>query len=234
MTFATPYHAFVALAELDRLHAQCIKEFSRLSEQRATEKAHEQKTISESAAAHKKIVEQRRFLAQKEQEILQLKNKRDRVIAQSDRAVSVRERQSLEKEAALLDEQIDQEETNGLQLLDHVEREEALWPTIKNQYDEQIAAIHALNEAHDAACDVLKKRLEEQIRDRSVIEHAVESELRARYAALYARDPVPAVPVVENRCGGCHTILTMNELAQLRRHVVVSCPECYKLLYSPV
>jgi len=155
------------------------------------------------------------------------------VLAQRDRTVSVRERQSLEKEAALLDEQIDQEETHGLTILERIEQDEARWPDQKKQYDTQIAALRGEIAQYESAAADLRARSDLLGEQRPHVLDMLEPELRARYLSLHARDPLPAVPVVENRCGGCHTILTMNELAQLRRHVVVSCPECYKLLYSP-
>lgn len=234
MTFATPYHAFVALAELDKLHAQLKLERIQILKQHSAFHAEEQRIAAELLGEQKKVFEQRRLLAQKEQEISQLTTKKDRILAQRDRATSVREQQSLEREAALIDEQIDRDETSTLEMLEHVERAELLWPEVKKRYDVQIAARHA----ELLECDATLKRLDEQltavVHDRTQTLSALESELRARYQSLYERDPVPAVPVVENRCGGCHTILTMQELAALRRHVVVTCPECYKLLYSPV
>ena len=234
MTFTTPYHAFVALAQLDAFRVHVNREREKAVHHRDALQAELDSFMAERSTQQKVLQEERRAIAQKEHAIAQLRSRKQRSLDQRDRATSVRERQSLEAEAARIDEQIDREETAALTDLERFEERTALFDVQKAAFEKQCAEKKLHIASVEKSIENFIQEYEHAGRSRTPILDAVEPNLRERYESLRERDSLAAVPVVENRCGGCHTVLTATDLLSLRRHVIISCPECYKILYTPV
>ena len=65
-----------------------------------------------------------------------------------------------------------------------------------------------------------------------------EEEAPAEYMQEFRRSkesvPNPVVPVIENHCSACYSQITVHDLAMLRRHILVTCSECFRKLYLPL
>jgi predicted nucleic acid-binding Zn-ribbon protein len=57
---------------------------------------------------------------------------------------------------------------------------------------------------------------------------AIPAEFRAAYSRIRLADPV--AEVVNNQCQGCRVTVTSSGMQQLRRHVLVMCEHCGRIL----
>jgi hypothetical protein len=234
MTFSTPYHAFVALASLDASRVRIARDRQKALEACAVLRAELDALNTARAADQKALLDARRAIAQQEHAISQLRLRKQRSLDLRDRATSVRERQALEADAAQIDDQIDREETQALADLERFEQQTATFQANASLFDSQVAQKKAEIAIVEQSIEQLTHEYDRASDARGEILDAVEPTLRERYESLRERDALAAAPVVANRCGGCHTLLTASDLLSLRRHTIVTCPECYKILYTPV
>jgi predicted nucleic acid-binding Zn-ribbon protein len=77
----------------------------------------------------------------------------------------------------------------------------------------------------------LEHKIQELEKERAQLEHEVKPEFLQEYYQLKQSFVDPIVPVIDNYCSACKYQVPLRDLALLRRHVFVSCQECYRKLY---
>lgn len=95
--------------------------------------------------------------------------------------------------------------------------------------------------AHKQALEAKKASLEALENQRIVLEErcatlrsSVAPEFLEEYTTMKRVVENPVVPVVNLFCSGCNQQITAHDMSSLRRHVLVSCKECYRKLYLPL
>jgi len=86
-----------------------------------------------------------------------------------------------------------------------------------------------------AAAPELRQRLEQERSELAAVEaeraetwEAIPADFRAAYSRIRLADPV--AEVVNNQCQGCRVTVTSSGMQQLRRHLLVTCEHCGRIL----
>lgn len=130
--------------------------------------------------------------------------------------------------------------------LTHMDEQEAvlvgLWDAIE-QAEENV-------QQAEKKCASSVKNIEQQIETAQVEYNSCEQELAllsgqrddkcadipaewlSNYRAMQERVPNPVVPVKDAFCTGCFNKVPMSMLDKLRRHVLVACQNCHRILYT--
>lgn len=226
-----PFYAFVNLVELDQSIDQRTIKREKLQKviDQTTERSHQQQAAV--AAAEQILQTLRKQLHQAELELKTFQQQEQKKRSQLDAVNTAKEYAALEHELqAILKEAQAKEETifviwaqfEQQELLVKKETQELQHLFKKNQ--EEIANIE-----HERL--KLAQEVEELTANRAHYLHAAPEEYVAKYQAMRNSLKNPVVPVVENICSACSTQLMQTDLLQLRRHVIVPCKACYRLLY---
>ena len=226
-----PFYAFVHLVELDQSIDQRIIKREKLQTtiEQVQERFRQQQQATE--ASRQKIHDLRKQLHQAELEHKtvqqQEKNKRSKL----DAVNTAKEYAALEHELQLI-------------LKDAQTKEEAifvLWSAFEvqeqklKQEEQHLLKLQEADQEEIAGIEHERLKIAQEIaeleQDRKKYLHAAPEEFVARYMAMRGSLKNPVVPVVENVCSACSTQLMNTDLLQLRRHVIVPCKACYRLLY---
>lgn len=111
----------------------------------------------------------------------------------------------------------------------------------KAEYDEQEKNSEAFLAGHKQLTELkrqeLKSNEEHAItleKERDELERTVNPEFLMEYAAMKESVDDPVVAAEGVFCSVCHHQITHHDLSLLRRHILVSCKECYRKLYLPL
>lgn len=74
--------------------------------------------------------------------------------------------------------------------------------------------------------------LQRLAKERAEIESAVKPEFLQDYYQMKRSVPDPYVPVEGSHCSACRYEISLSDLAQTRKHVFVSCRDCFRKLYA--
>jgi predicted nucleic acid-binding Zn-ribbon protein len=139
---------------------------------------------------------------------------------------------SLQHELELLSQKIEKCED---QLLAHwqelEDKQHLLQQAVEESAHEQKRIGVAVVEKEQLLAQV-QMSMEEVSHQKKLKEEHMVPEWRETYAAMKERVPNPAVFVIEGACSACFYPVSAKDLALLRRHVIVQCKDCYRLLYS--
>lgn len=142
-----------------------------------------------------------------------------------------REYLSLQHELELLAQKIDDYEDRLISRWQELEdRQQVLQQETERLNQEQQRVARVMTEKQQVLA-VMNSDIEHFIQERKSKEHFVVPEWRETYYAMKERVPNPAVPVAENACSACFYHIPPNDLALLRRHKILQCKDCYRLLY---
>jgi predicted nucleic acid-binding Zn-ribbon protein len=226
-----PFYAFVHLVELDQsvdqhmLKREKLQMFIDQIAQRTRQHQHKLETLRQQAhdlrkQLHQVELEQKTLLQQE-------KNKRSKLNAVN----TAKEYAALEHELALIMQESQAKEESIFALWEqceaadaHVKNEEHELQQLQKKDHEEITNIE-----HERL--KLAQEIEELHKNRSGYLHTAPEEFVARYNTMRNSLKNPVVPVVENICSACSTQLMHADLLQLRRHVILPCKACYRLLY---
>ncbi len=78
----------------------------------------------------------------------------------------------------------------------------------------------------------IESDLERLVKERAGLEQTVKPEFLQDYNQMKRSVPDPYVPVEGNHCSACRYEISLSDLAQTRKHVFVSCRECFRKLYA--
>jgi len=67
--------------------------------------------------------------------------------------------------------------------------------------------------------------------ERAEFEKSVPADFLDTYYDMKRSVVDPVVPVINNYCSSCRCLVAQQDLAVMRRHVLVKCKECYRVLY---
>ena len=70
--------------------------------------------------------------------------------------------------------------------------------------------------------------------ERKQIETEVDPELLGQYKIMKEKIDNPVVPLARGSCSACFTLVSQPELIEAKRHKLITCKGCYRLLYAPI
>lgn len=226
-----PFYAFVHLVELD----QAI-------DQQSIQRDKLQITIDQARQRLKEHQEEVQFLRTKLQELRKsislvelehkaLQQQEQQKQAKLNAVNTAKEYAALQHELQVVTQQAQAKEESIFALWADFEKYETAvahkdheLKQLEKKIEEEIANIETAREKHAQEIDVLQANRHTHV-------HAAPEEFVARYESMRESIKNPVVPVIENTCSGCFTQLQNVDLMQLRRHVIVPCKSCYRLMY---
>lgn len=166
---------------------------------------------------------------------LELKMLRDRERTKKDQLESVsspKEYMSLNNELANLERAKSVHEDAIIELWQQRENAEAelteqqkLYEQYLNDVAKRKDELHSERLQLEVQRDTVMQRLE-------IVAKQVYPPLFEQYTNMKATVPNPAVPVIDGACSACFYVVTANDLNAIKRHKLVQCKECYRLLFS--
>lgn len=166
---------------------------------------------------------------------LELKILRDRERTKRDHLESVsspKEYTSLNNELANLERTKREHEDAIIELWQQREQTEAalaeqqkLYEQYTNDVEQQKIKLASEHEQLKVQRDSLIHHLEETAKQ-------VYPPLLEQYISMKGTVPNPAVPVIDGACSACFYVITANDLTAIKRHKLVQCKECYRILFS--
>jgi len=226
-----PFYTFIdfvtynnQLAYVQRQRDQLAERISELdaslaSYQHACDTAHEQLN-----ALHKKQHKQELEASQVTQELQTQRNRLERI-------TQPKEYMSLQSEVERLQRQSEEADEAVMEIWQQVEEASDAYHKAQQTYHEAYERIdQERKQLHQQDSEYAQQaqQLEEQMQE-------LRTQVRQEWLDAFDRKRVhvadPAVPVEHGVCSACFFTLPRNELRKLERHVILSCPSCYRLLY---
>jgi len=227
-----PFYAFIAVVEVDQKIDQLLNQ----SNQR---KAEIEQLNSQLKAEQAIVAQEKEQIQTLNKQIalheLEIKNSRARqevLTPQRDFAASAKEGKAFDVEIAALKVKQQQAEEAVFSLWTSVEAAEQRLQTLEQQlavFTEKVGQVVA---AKSVEAQTFAHETAELQQDRPRLVAGAPVEFMTKYESMRQSVSNPVVPLVGDMCGGCSTQITGTDIAQLRRHVLLPCKECYRLLYS--
>jgi predicted nucleic acid-binding Zn-ribbon protein len=226
-----PFYTFLEFVAADSACYQAEQRLQSIHERQA-------RTQERLGALHKVLIAAQsdlhileRSCSAHDLEIRALRDRLEAVRRSRDQAHTVKEFQASTQEEERLVQTIDQAEdillaTDEKRQLAALAAQQALLEY--TGYQQEIAAGKA-----QLAADQAQVQQEYELARYAVrqLESHVPPELMHDFMIRKARVPNPAVPVVNQACSACYHAVTMHEYMRLKRHVIGSCDQCYRMLF---
>lgn len=232
MAESNPFYAFIKLVELDnQIHALRTQS----EKLQAQLKAGHERFQTQAQLVEKKefeLHELNKKLALRDLELKALQDRMKKLQDKLDAVASPKEHKALEHELELLSEKKQLEEEKVFELMQEAEdahkqyaqhKEQGQLAHKQQQEEQQLAVARAAE---------IKEKIELLEKERSAALEGSPAEYRAKYESMRQSLSDPVVAVAGDSCGACASQIMPSDLAQLRRHVLVPCKECYRLLYQ--
>jgi len=226
-----PFYTFVDFVkcnnEVARLDASCHDIDARLEELNAQCVASQEQRDSAYEAMKQKQKEQHNQEAADADLAQQLRNKQK----QLEETASAKSYMSLQQEITTLKHKKEEIENDIMRLWQDVEDATQQYQQAQKQYHDVCQQIKSQQEQlqqQKSEYEQRKQSLQLQERD---LRDKVKPEWLEEFDRKRAVVPDPAVPVEHNVCSACFSSLPANELRKLEKHVLRTCPNCYRILY---
>ncbi len=144
---------------------------------------------------------------------------------------STREYQSLTNEIAELELKKSHLEENILTLWQQIEDQQELLKQLIIKSDAATVQIAQEQNKNDAAIAEIKAQMSVLKNDAEALYNDLNPLILTNYLQMKEKVPNPGVQVVDGRCGGCYYPVSSQDLADLRKHKILACKDCYRLLY---
>lgn len=226
-----PFYAFIHLVELDQAIDQRIikREKLQITIDQAKQRLQEQEDHSQFLRT--KLHELRKSISAVELEHKALQQQEKQKRAKLDAVNTAKEYTALEHELQVLIQQSHEKEESIFALWAEFEKHETAVTHQEKEIKELQKKIAEEIENIESARKHLSQEIEELTLNRSKYLHTAPEEFVAKYESMRESLKNPIVPVHENNCSACATQIMNADLMQLRRHVIVPCKTCYRLLY---
>lgn len=227
-----PYYQFIAFVEFDRsltlMRVRLAQEQETLARTVKQYQALEQNLLSEKAKVHdlKKAVDRL------ELELKDLRHKEKAKKAQLDTVSSAREYQSLEHELATLAQASTKIDDELFEIWQQHELAQEHLVVIQKDLEQALAEQAAQREKHERSIHEIQEQIAQAQAERADRLTLVPEDWRVQYESMRARVDNPVVPVENGLCTGCFFQVSGPDLLALRRHKLLTCKDCFRILYS--
>lgn len=230
----SPYIAFVSLARFDQaIHDKQIM-LKKISHEVDIRTQELQKIEEHTKNIQQNYHDIRKLIDEKELELRILKDQEKEIKRKLDTVASVKEYNSLTHE---LEEIIKKQET----------LEDSVIELLNTADESHITSIQVVESAKKAEKefnsfladvrqkkDLLMQEIEHLTVERKNIRILMNAELLEKYEQMREKVVNPAAVVVDNTCSACGYYVSTQDLAAIRRHKIIECKDCYRLLYENV
>lgn len=145
---------------------------------------------------------------------------------------SPKEYRALERELELLSKKSREVEQRAQQLAGVCKKnkEEVDFLLLREEQLQAETAIQKKN--YEEEMHGLNKEIELLLQERTVLICLVPLEWQGRYEKMRLHVEDPVVPVLNTVCSSCYYVVLPHDLGQLKKHALISCKNCYRILYA--
>ncbi len=227
----TPFSALVRLAVLDNSVLQSESQKNILKKTYTSFQEQHGSLLEQEASLQAQDKNMRKQLFEAEHEVKALAGVVAKKEHQRNVVANAKEYASLEHELVQARQELATREAGLYDLFEKVEAVAALLPDQQQRILGQIQEVQHKQQVLQQQLHDLEKQLDEYNEQRAVELDRLLPEWRSKYEDLYQMMDNPIVSVVQGACAGCYYSVSVNDLAQLQRHKVLQCKECFRLLY---
>ncbi|MBA3954140.1 hypothetical protein H0X48_02365 [Candidatus Dependentiae bacterium] len=229
----TAFDRFIALVEMDQRAHNLAKERTTLLIQQQTIQAQLDSLHGEVEVAHQRVrILQKRIDAfDLELNIVdtQERDKKERI----NNASTTREYYSLEQEIASLSNQRAVLEEKLFNLWNELEQAQSAYATLMETAPQETAQLEKLLATLNEQNSYIHKQLQDYNHNRTSYTTGVDQELLNQYENMKTTTDNPVVAVANTSCTGCFYPINQQNLSELKHNKLVSCKQCFRLLYIP-
>ncbi len=226
-----PFYIFVDFVTcnntINRIHSDMEHISERLRELDVRRSQAEKKRDTAYNELHRLYKEQHRLEMESEDAAKQLRTKRQ----QLEQTVQPKEYISLEKEVARLQEVAQEADEAVMRIWDEVNAATQTYHDAQCMYQETFSAVDTEYEQLQAQKHAYHCELQEEQRKYEELRSQVRQEWLETFERKRKQVADPAVAVEHNVCSACFSTLPNNALRKLERHVILTCPNCHRMLY---
>lgn len=133
---------------------------------------------------------------------------------------------------ANLEKEKDKEEDNLLELMEKEERLASLLPSFERKSAEEKKKLSEEKDSLNNELINLKKNREELIKEREGVAQNVNKVYYVQYEQLRkTKNGLAVVMVKDGVCGGCQIKVPPSLIGQIKRHQIVHCENCNRIIY---
>jgi predicted nucleic acid-binding Zn-ribbon protein len=226
-----PFYSFLALVTQDAHAVATRKKVAQLAQKQEDLKNNLKKIEDNLADAQAQAHTAKKNLDAQELEIKILKDRQRSLKSKLDASSSPKEYFSLETELKTIATDIDTQENKLFELFEKFETLE------KNMGEIDFQVVTARAQSAQELADIAQQiqQLEQQQQDylQSYQEllPLVNPEMLEKFLVMKQSLENPVVPVEKNACSACGHTINMQDLVSMRKHKIVACQSCYRLLY---
>lgn len=229
---STPFHQFIDLVNFDQAIVALRKRQVSLEKSIAALEAllhAEQEKLEDAQKSYHALLKQRDLL---DLDLASLSNDKESKVKRIERVQSPKEYMSLQTEIKLLEDRLAQSESQMVQTWEAIEAGEDAQTASIQEHAERSQELATQKSSEQNELGVVKKELENLLAARESKLVGIPLEWIEKYDAMSERLANPVVPVQGITCSGCSYQVPAPVLAQLNRHVLATCPNCYRMLYA--
>ena len=226
-----PFYAFIRLVELDQKYNNSVIQYEALLAEIKTMQSHsqEQKKIVDDLRVQSQNL--RKQVDRQELEIKALREQETIKKIKLDQLSNPREFLSLQHELEVLSKKLSALEELLFEVWQQQQEVEKSYTVQSSEYAAALPTVEAHLEQLSVKKNNLQALLEQLKHERGALEPRVVADLRDKYEYMRAKVSDPVVPVIDGKCGACFSPVSYNDMQGLRRHKLLACKDCYRLLY---
>lgn len=228
-----PFFTFLAFVTQDAAILQSQKKIAQLSFNKQTLIDDLKKLEEALKDAQLKAHTAKKNLDAQELEIKILRDRQRSLKNKLESSSSPKEYFSLETELKTIAQDIDTQENKLFDLFENYETLEKKMGEIDFQVVAARAQTHEQTAQIDQAIAAEKTILEEHTALYHELKHHVNPEMLEKFLSMKEMIENPVVPVDKNACSACFNAISTQDLVSIRKHKLVPCQNCFRLLYTP-
>lgn len=227
-----PFYTFLALVDQDAHVRATSKKIAQLSQKKQSLDDTLHKIQHDFADARANAHDAKKRLDAQELEIKILNDRQRALHSKRDAASSPKEYFSLETELKNIAAEIDIQESRLFALFTQYEALEKKLGEIDYQLVTSRAKIMQDVADIEQQIHMLQEQLQQYSDTYESLKVGVNPEMLEKFLVMKQSVENPVMPVEKNACSACFNTLTSQELISIRKHALISCKNCFRLLYA--
>ncbi len=227
-----PFYSFLALVTQDAHLVATRKKISQLLQKKEALTYNLKKLKQDLADAQVKAHSAKKSLDGQELEIKVLKDRQRSLKNKLDSSSSPKEYFSLETELKTIALDIDMQENRLFELFENVETLEKNMGEVDFQVVTASAQIAQEIADIDQQIQQLQQLEHEYSQSYQALQPQVNPEMLQKFLSMKESLENPVVTVEKNACSACGHTINVQDLVGIRKHKLVACQNCFRLLYA--
>lgn len=227
----TPYHIFINFVEFDQKLEQKKKLLLKKQEELDALTAQKAQSVEKQEQARHQVHDLKKQVDRLELDLKVLREREKTKKKQLDQVSSTKEYMSLEHELATLTTQYKKVDDELFEIWQQYEQSQSAFEEHVPVYTQTLDALQQDLDKSAREVAQLIEDIEVLEVERDALRKQVHAEWLPQYDSMKERVSNPVVTVENNVCTGCFLPVASHDISALRRHKLLACRECFRLLY---